>query len=509
MGKGNARRSRVWPGILAPVGVTLLLAVAAWLFSAKVEADQKAADSRALALEKYARRAAGDLAADARGVAAALVEARVAARKTQERNLRLEAKGVLDAAHRLLVANLGQARKRAASRREVGLFPPGFEGVRRFLEIAPPGEGEDPVLASLRAASPELSALLPSGCSLAVIEDNARELLTVGGGLPLEGALSASASRDFLFDDGRGSRNWSLRVEIIVPDTHPLPGAVELAERITAALGDKRLEGVVWRGWLIGPDGGVAAAFPVSAARPAPTAPGARQEDALPYVDMPGEWMEIDGRRLLWLDRPGKTPGLDWSPAVAVAIARPDPPLDLAEEFWKDSRWSLTLGSLALLFLAGWIWFVAAFVFPGRPARPPAADAVGTGARRRLIRDGGAERAIPEVQGVIVADIGEDGKVSIQPVQPPAGPLPMPSGSLARLQAIHRGREGAEGSRALDQARSPLLRQLVAKVRPAADASSRQSQPRPTDTQLRADAQARAMERISSMKSVQGWKKVE
>ncbi len=508
MAKGEGKRAHVWPGIIAPVGLTLLLAMAAWLFDAKVEAEQKAADSRALALEKQARRAAGEISAEARAAAAAMMEARQAARKTQERNLRLEAKGVLDAAHRLLAASLDQARRKSAVRREVGPFPPGFEAVRGFLEISPSGGSSDPALATLRAASPELSELLPSGCSLAVIEDNARELLAVGGGVPLEGAVAATMTREFIFDDGRSSRVWALKAEIIGPDAHPLPGAMEVAERITAALVDRRLDGIAWRGWLLGPDGGVAAAFPVSAAKTAPASPAQRAEDGLPYVDMPGEWVEIDGRRLLWLERPGKTPGLDLTPAVAVAIARPDPPLALSEEFWKDGRWSVTLGSLTILSLAGWVWFAVALVSSRRIAAVPAAAEAAPAPRKRLVRDAGAERAIPDVQGVIVADIGEDGRVSIQ--APPAAPaaLPIPSGSLARLQAIHRGREGVEGSRILERAKSPLLRQLAGKVRPAAlPEGTRPEEGAPRLT--RAEAQAKAMERIAGMKSPKGWKKVE
>ncbi|MCL2000104.1 MAG: hypothetical protein FWG74_01600 [Planctomycetes bacterium] len=462
MAKERMLASPVWPGIIAPVGLTLLLAVAAWLFNAKVETDQKEADSSALALERRARRLAGEISSEARSVASAMMASRLAVRNTQERNLRLEAKGVLDAAHRLLAVSLDQARKKTVTRREVGPFPPELEAVRSFLEISSSDLSPDPALSALRAVSPELSALLPSGCSLAVIEDNARELLAVGGGVPMENSIAVAINREFIFDDGRSSRIWALRVEIISPYAQPLPGAAELAEYLTSALAYIRVDGVVWRGWLLGDGGEVTASFPVQAAKAPSFSQEQRVEDNLLYVDMPGEWVEIDGRRLLWLERPVKTPGLDFTPAVAVAIARPDSPLALSEEFWKDNRWSATLGCLAILSLAGWVWFAVTFVSSCRAAAVETALAP----RTRLVRDGGAARVIPEVQGVIVADIHADGKVSVQP--PPATQVapPMPSGSAARLQAIHRGPKKTEGSRVLDQARSQLLRQLADKVRP-------------------------------------------
>jgi hypothetical protein len=76
---------------------------------------------------------------------------------------------------------------------------------------------------------------------------------------------------------------------------------------------------------------------------------------------------------------------------------------------------------------------------------------------------------------VILADINEDGEVTVQ--APAEGKTSlaktanqiaeMPSGSLSRLQGIHRGGEGRKGSFALDQAKSQVLRELADRVRPA------------------------------------------
>ncbi len=81
------------------------------------------------------------------------------------------------------------------------------------------------------------------------------------------------------------------------------------------------------------------------------------------------------------------------------------------------------------------------------------------------MRDQDAKRVIPDVEGVIVADI-ESGKVRLSTPPPAAA---MPSGSLSRLQAIHRGKPGAQGSRILDHAKSPLLREMAERVRPRSE----------------------------------------
>lgn len=510
---GTEGKTRFWPGIMLPAGLTALLLVAVWLFAATVETDQKNADAQALELERRARRDAADLVAEAGSAVTSLTQTRAAARQTRERNLRLEARGVLDAVYRLLTASLEQARKRAGARREVGPFPPGFEGVRSFLEIPPAEEGADPVLSALRAASPELSSLLPSGCSLAVVEDNSRELLSLGGGLPPAGALAAAVTRDFILDDGGTSRNWSLRVEMFSPNANPPPTAAEAAEHLSAGFAGHGLEGAAWRGWLISPDGGTAAAFPAL-----PAAGGKADGIAPPYTDRPGEWVEIDERRLVWLERSGRLPDLEWRVAVAVSIPRPARPLEFREELWREPRWGGTLGALLLLSLAGWGWFAHGLFTARRKALASAASAASSGngageskavppgSRQRLVRDERLTRAIPDVQGVIVADIGEDGEVHLQPPgqSAAASPRPMPSGSLYRLQGIHRGREGMRGSRVLDDARTPILRELARRVRPVVDAE----QEKAASARRRA-AQATATEKIASLKSASGWRKVE
>lgn len=495
---GEAVRGRVWPGLAAPLGLTLILGVCLWLFTAKVETDRENIVTASLRQESYARLEAGEFASAAGAMAGEFVKARLSARAAQERNMRLEVKGVLDSVYRLMTLSLDSARKKAVARREVGAFPPGFDGVGSFLALAPRDDAIDEAKAALQANSPELSALLPSGYSLAIVEDNARELLSLGGGTPHDGHVVTALSRDFLFNDGDKSRHWSLRVELAAPDSHPVPAAGEVAAHLGERMAGFRVDGGVWGGWLLGRSGEIAAAFP--AAR-------AESGGAPPFIDTVGEWIELDGKRMVWLEKAGRSDSLEWTPAVAVAIDTPPPLPELADEFWGDKRWSLTIGALALLALFGWAWFVKSLVAPGRAAsaapavaakRPAASGAERVPLpRQRLVRDEESPRLVPEVQGVIVADITDDGVVRLRDAAKPKPRLPekMPVGSLLRLQSRHRGRKGAVGSRVLDQARSQVLRELAHRVRPALAKSMAQAkQNGPT---------------IPPMKSPNGWRKVE
>lgn len=493
-----ARRNRVWPGIAFPVCLTLLLVVAAWFFVAKVAGDQDRADAAALRLEGYARLEAREIAGLAAEHAKNFVSLRLGERANQEKNLRLEVRGVMDAVYRLLTAGLEKSRKNTTARREVGHFPPGFEGVRSYLEISPLGPQGDEALEALRSFATELAALLPAGCSLAVVEDSSRELLSLGGGVPPEAAVSEAIVREFIFDDGGRSRHWTLRVEIHAPDAHPAPTPEETAAVVSEKLGHIRLDKVVWRGWLVDSDGTPLAAFPPTAGTQGSRSTG----DLPPYIDMPGEWLEVDSQRLVWLEpfMDAVKMDLPWIPSVAVAIARPPPPLDLASELVKDGRWSAALVILAVLALAGWMWFVKSCFFSkkgmGLEQESVEETPQETKIQRRLVRDASLSRAIPEVQGVIVADIGADGSVNLNaPDSAPVPPKAMPSGSLFRLQGIHRGRVGMAGSRILDQARSPVLRELADRVRPPAS--------------LGGESIKVAGEKIAKMKSPTGWKKVE
>ena len=495
--KGIAGRGRVWPGVLFPVVLTVMLAAAGGTFVYRVMGDQERADAEALRLEAKARKTAGELAARAAVLGRNFVRSAVAARQEQEKALRLEVRGVLDAVYRTLMAGLERNSNNPPGRREIGDMPPGLDAMRVFLSVSPSGKKNDPALAALLASATELAELLPAGCSLAVIEDHSRELLSLGGGIPVEGAISLASTKDFIFNDGERGRQWTLRLELSAPDTHPLPDAGTTARHIVQHLGDFEADDIAWRGWLLGQGDGTLVSFSKA---------DESHVDAIPFIDQNvGQWVDVDGKRLVWMERSDKMEGMDWRTAVAVAISRPGPPLILADELAKDFNWSLFLGALSLLTLAGWVFFIRHLMTATDRAEEPVEPAARPGqAKTRVVRDADRERFIPEVQGVIVADISDDGKVRVEGV-PAVRPQPIPTGSLARLQAIHRGRDGGVGSRVLDQARSQVLRELANRVRPVIPAGGVDEAAR---RRAHAAAQARAVEKIAGMKSVNGWKKV-
>ncbi len=468
---------RAWPGVLAPMGLTCLFLVCVCLFYFKLEADRDAVFQSTVRLESYALAEARDKAAAARQLAHRFVTERQSQRRGQERNLRLEAKRILDAAYSLITSSLEKTGKRTASRREVGEFPPGFEGMRMFLEITPRGGNEDLILDALNACAPELAFLLPAGCSLAVIEDNAKQIFSLGGGFSGGEAISVVLARDVLFNDAARTRHWSLRIDLTEADKFPDPTAQATAEYLAAEMSAASSSpDVAWRGWLL------AGGDPVGMF----AHQRAREETLPPFINVSGEWIDLDGKRLVWLERPGAAPGLEWQVAVSVAIDRPPELPAFMPHLLADSRWSVTLAVLACLSLGCWLWFLLSLGGGGHDAPPaptrqqqPITAQTPPPQAKRLIRDPELRRAIPDNQELIVADIDDVGSVRVEkrPVArptvaaapasvSPTEPEAMPSGSLARLQATHRGREGLPGSRVLDQAKSPILRELARRVRP-------------------------------------------
>ncbi|MCC8166367.1 MAG: hypothetical protein LIQ31_09495 [Planctomycetes bacterium] len=500
----RVRRMRVWPAIVAPLGLTFIFAVAVWLFASKVASDQEDMTAAALRLESYARLEAREIGDEAGRRLAEFLQQQAEGRSFQERTLRLELKAITDNLYRLLAANLEKSRGKIAARRTVGQFPSGFEGVRHYLELAGTDDRSDPAVDALRACSPELAALLPAGASMAVVRDNFEELLSLGGGAMPENAVTGSMSRSFVWGDGENGRDWTLQVRLSVPDENPAAGPDDIVRHLSESLGNRRLDRAIWRGWLIGTSGQALAYFPTGVT-----------DDAPPFIDQPEEWVDLDGRRLVWLEKRRPQDG-DYGVAVSVSIDRPAPPLDMAEELWRDRRWSLTLGFLGALCLFGWIWFGVALLQNRRRLGAGIVEAVGGGtakpapaatlpelvkavkpaaapsaapvaamtnqAERRLVRDKTLDRRLPQAAGLIIANIDDNGvhleapdddspdDVVVETVLRP--PMEIPSGSLFRLQERHRGGKGRTGSRALDQARSRIVQELVKRVRPAAATKS-------------------------------------
>ncbi len=201
-----------------------------------------------------------------------------------------------------------------------------------------------------------------------------------------------------------------------------------------------------------------------------------------------------------------------------------------------------TLGALALGALAFWIWFVRNMLSAGRrrlaeleaevdalsvaavPAQPlrrreqargqaqapgaAGAAAVAAELQRRLVRDAASRAPVADVEGVLVADIAANGGMTVSGAPdlsaalrspaPAPRPAALPSGSLFRLQARHRGGKGRAGARALDRATHPVLKTLAARIRPvvsAAPGAQRAQPPPPQSLQTASRPRGRATER--------------
>jgi hypothetical protein len=493
-------RMRLWPAIAAPAGLLFLFGLATWLFASKVDRDAEARDMANRRLESYARHEASEIAAAAVSAAGDFVTARVSARRQQEANLRMETRGVMDSLVRLLTATLEDNRRRSVNRRDNINFPSGFEGVRRFLEIMPRDSDDDPAKAALEANSPELASLLPAGFALTVVEDHAREMLALGGVTTGEGMLTASSTRELVFHDSKNERRWTLRLEVASPDQHPEPTAKEVAELLDRRFGSVRPDGMAWRGWLLGGGEEISASFPAEASI---------RGNAPPYLEPAGEWKLLDGGELVWLEKASAHGSMDWQIGVSVSIAAPLEEPTYFEALWQDTSWAATLGGLAVLAVFSLIWFVRGMLSSPLDAYPQIRAA--EKAERRLVRDPAARRVVAEDEGVIVADVDAAGRVRVSappsapaPVRAASAPAVMPKGSLARLQAMHRGKAVATGSRILDQARSPLLREMVKRVRPRPQGAAA------TPDATRVVARQATKNTIANMKqgTVSGWEKV-
>lgn len=476
-GKTGVPGGGLWPAALLPLGLTAIFIAVFWLYTAKIEADQKLVLDEAGHLDSHAKVEARDIASAARASALTYVASKRDGRKVREERLRVEAKGILDSVFNLLSASLDKTRKTGPQRRNVGSFPSGFNGLGDYLQYASPAATNDPAVDALQANTPEIVSLLGSGCSLAIIEDSAREIYSHGGGATLENSISVSLSRDFIFKDNDSTRHWSLLLRLAVPESQASPTAKDTAEFIARDLGARQLPGALWGGWLIAPTGDVAAAFSAATGQATQTPP---------FINIPGQWVDYEGERRVWLERSGGMEGLPWEVAVSVAIPR----APLVRDWWSalqdDSRWGATLGTLFLVVVAGWLWFaynqilalpavVPVSTAPGPRSPHPTRFAEAAAPQRRLVRDPARERVIPDAPGVIMADIAETVEVRLErvaaerpamPAAPAPKPQPIPSGSLLRLQSIHRGGEGGMGSRVLDQARSQVLKELANRVRP-------------------------------------------
>ena len=395
MVKGEEKRFQLWPGLAVPFGFTLLLGLAGWLFVNRVEAERERVIDASRRMESRARLESAEIA-DAAAVAAGdFVSTRLTARQAQERNLAAEAKGVMESVGRLITLGMERNRRHLAAVRDVGSFPSGFEGLERVFGMMPREEAGDRARAALEAHSPEIASLLPAGYALTVVEDHAREMLSLGafgGGADM---MTAVVTRDLIFDDNHNQRRWTLRLEVNSPDQYPTPTAADVASHLEQRLGGVRPDLTAWRGWLVNANGAVAAAFP---------AESGRDFRAVPYINAPGQWRLLDdGGSLVWLEPLRQSGGIEWRVGVSVMIPAPEMELTFADALEADMSWAATLAGFALACLASWIWLIRSCLAGPAKSRESAQPRVKTSAASAASVTPAASAALAAVSAAAAA----------------------------------------------------------------------------------------------------------
>jgi hypothetical protein len=311
----------------------------------------------------------------------------------------------------------------------------------------PPNWPEMLLLEAMQA----LSGTLPDGATVAVLAPNDHLLHEMAGrGAEPEG-LTVVAERAMNIHAAGRRIAWRVRVRNVAPDA-PLPLTSDsLAAHLARTVFPRGDDGVV-RGMLTDGQGRAVAVFPAGGT-----------ED-LPRLGTSGAWIELGDRvHEARLESLPAGDHLEWGLAMVGTFRDPGLAVLMAERLMHDPAWGFALAAPALL---GAFAFGHASRLRRRTAASPSGNAprgeTARGAVRLVRRDGAAP---PDRRGLTLAEVeeGEGGpRVRVRD-------LPFrPSGNLFRLQAWHRGAGAPRGgSRILDHARSPVLRELARRVRPA------------------------------------------
>ncbi len=298
---------------------------------------------------------------------------------------------------------------------------------------------------------------LPPTATVAVFARNGQRLHGLEGSCARAEGLTVDVGREMQVSAAGRMIAWTIRVRLVAPEAPDAVTAENLAHHLGHSVFPRGDPGTL-RGLLLDRAGGVVAVFPAGTA------------SELPRLERPGAWIRLlDGQHLARLEKIPAGDNLAWGLGMLGTFRDPGLFVLTAERLMHDPVWGVGLGVPALL---------GAFAF-GQASRlrrravedgsaAPDAGLAGTesptlhSGAPRLRRQAGA--APPTRAGITLAEVEESDGVSRLHLRE----LPfVPSGNLLRLQAWHRG-SGApgQGSRILDHARSPILRELVAKVRP-------------------------------------------
>ena len=308
----------------------------------------------------------------------------------------------------------------------------------------------------LLETGPDLRGLLPENAALSIMEASAgggkREVFHLGDVIRSR-AFTGSAIRDLDVETESGSRAWTIGITIQDPAAPGPARAGELAALLTETLDMASGTGAAVRGLLVDENDRVIEVFPMDA----PSA------EVLPQT-RPGEWLVADEASpddyTLLLLAPAQAP-CSW--AIALQTVLTDPPVKERLQA-RVARDRMLLGALAGAALAVIVSLVYACHAGYRSLRPSRAGK-GSGRKPSLVRQAsGATRVVRENAQVIMAEVNSGG------AEPEVALRELPRRkrvrSLQHLQALHRGAGAAAGSRILDHAPSPVLRELAKRVRP-------------------------------------------
>lgn len=428
-----------WPAFILPAMVTIILSALLYLFIYTVDSAQRKSEQEKQHNREFAILEANELLLTASDALNKLYLERGEAINARDRRLQQEAKEILDATHRLISASLEKPRETSSPRQGISDFPHGFEGVRKFLEHTPWLDNNDRPFETLQANAPEIAALLPAGSRLTIIENHAKEILGLGNAAAQETA-KAYAVRDLLFNDGKNYRSWTMQVEIAGSDKLNPLSSEEITDILDNRFSQVRFDSLLWRGVVFNRNDQATAYFPKSVTAAEAPLPVAQEI-----------WQTIGENRIARLER-AKQGNHEWQIGIITALYEPPPPPMYWELLSGDLRWGGTIAFVSAACLFAWLNLLLRW-HRGKNSR-----------QRRIVKNLTGERTLAQNSGLIMADFDNPGGLKISTLNT-ALPVKIPKGSLYRLQALHRGGEGISGSKILEQAKNPILRDLGSKIR--------------------------------------------
>lgn len=278
-------------------------------------------------------------------------------------------------------------------------------------EAAPEAAGRAEGL--LRECAADLENLLPARATLAISEAGGRMLLALGASGDGR-SLRQEATRNLLLPAGKDNHHLVLRVALSDPDAAAAPSAGELAQRLAIRLGHPA--GATPALALMDANGQPAGVYP----------PGTRDDWNAPSEI--GRWVQ-SAAKSVFVATLAPQPPLEYTLAARIEL----PALPLREQ----------LQALAEDNPVGAIGFAVALVLL----------LAGVAVQARLAW----QRETAEWSSAAAS------LAQMVPLTQPEACKPA-LGSLERLQQANRGRIG-DGSHILDLAKSPVLRELAARVR--------------------------------------------